>query len=79
MFLKSFTIPKRLKVHIPYRISSSKDCADDTKHGGLIISITILHALPVECTSMSQLPKLHAHMHKTISYRTVQLHINHAQ
>ena len=36
----------------------------------------ILHVLPVTCGSISPLP--HAPMHWTISYRAVQLHINHA-
>ena len=68
--LPKFTIPKRLKVHIPYAASSSKDCADDTEHSGLIISIIILsylYALSVTCALVFPLP--HAHMHRPISYR----------
>ena len=40
------------------------------------MSTIILHALPVTCASISPLPR--APMHRTISYITVQLHINHA-
>ena len=72
-----FAIRKCLKVHIPYSISSSKDCDDDKKHDGITITIIILHALPVKCASMSLLP--HAHIQRTISYRAIQLHINHAR
>ena len=49
--MPQFTIPKRLKVHNPYPISSSKDCANDTKHDGLILHdhINYNHGLPATC------------------------------
>ena len=69
-----FTFPKRLKVRIPYPISSSKDCADNTKHGGLIILIIILHASRYMRFNFT-LPQ--THIHREISYRAIQLYINH--
>ena len=40
-----------------YVIYLSNNCEDDTKYGGLIISIRIPHALPLACSSIS--PLLH--------------------
>ena len=59
--------------HIPY--FRQKTGTDDEKPG-LIMSIIILDALPVTCTSIP--PLLHAPMFWAISYRAVHLHINHA-
>ena len=83
-----FTFPKRLKVRIPYPISSSKDCADNTKHGGLIILIIILHALPVTCVLISHYRKLtytgkflielYNYTLIMCSYRAIQLQITHS-
>ena len=56
-----------------YPIYLSKDCDDDTKYDGLIISIIIMHALTFACASIS--PLSHGHMHRAISYRAVQLYI----
>ena len=53
IFLKSFkgyvTIYKRLKVYIPYPITSSKSCADDTKHGLIVNHINYNPACLPHC------------------------------
>ena len=64
-------IPNCMKVRIQYIFVKRLWC--DTKCGGLIIPIIILHALSVVCISIS--PLSHTHMHSVISYRAVQLHI----
>lgn len=58
-----------------YPLSSSKYRDDYTKHSELIISIIILHTLSVICALISPLPQ--AYKHRTISYRAVQILINH--
>ena len=54
-----------------------KDCDDNTKFGGLVVTIIILHAIPVACASIS--PLSYAHMHRAIFYRVVQQYNRYAE